>query len=321
MSLRPLGKSDLMVSSWCLGGNVFGWTADERDSFDVLDAYVAEGGNFIDTAEVYSRWAPGHQGGESEAVIGRWLASRGRPEGLVIATKVGFPMGDAPEAQGLGRRRIEEAVEGSLRRLGVEAIDLYLAHRDDPNTPLEETLDAFDALVKAGKVRHVGGSNYSAARIAEVMSVASEHGFRPFEAYQPEYNLLDRSDFEGPVEEVCASHGIGVFTYFSLASGFLTGKYRPGRPLPASGRAAKVQATYMNPRGYRVLEALDAVAEAHGATVAQVALAWVMARPGVTAAIASATDRQQVLDLAPAMRLRLSDAEMAMLTAAGAVEA
>jgi aryl-alcohol dehydrogenase (NADP+) len=321
MSLRPLGKTDLTVSSWCLGGNVFGWTADERDSFDVLDAYVAEGGNFIDTAEVYSRWVPGHHGGESEAVIGRWLASRGRPEGLVIATKVGFPMGDAPEDQGLGARRIAEAVEGSLRRLGVEAIDLYLAHRDDPDTPLEETLAAFDALVKAGKVRHIGASNYSAHRIAEAMTVASEHGYRPYEALQPEYNMLDRDQFEGPVHDVCASHGLGVFTYFSLASGFLSGKYRPGQPLPDSGRAEKVRDAYMNPRGFRVLDALDAVAVAHGATVAQVALAWVMARPGVTSAIASATDRAQVADLAGAMRLRLAPDEMAALTAAGEPDA
>ena len=317
MTLRELGRTGLRVSPLCLGGNVFGWTADEATSFAVLDAYVEGGGNFIDTAEAYSRWVPGNQGGESEAIIGRWLKTRQDRDRLVIATKVGAPMGEAPDQKGLSRRRIEEAVEGSLRRLGVEAIDLYQAHYDDADTPLEESLAAFDALVKAGKVRHLGASNYSAERLRAALDVADRHGWRPYETMQPEYNLLDRSEYEGPLQALCLERGLGVLTYFSLASGFLTGKYRPGKPLPKSGRAQKVQATYMNERGFRVLDALDAVAAESGASVADVALAWVMAQPGVTSAIASATSPDQVRELLAASRLQLSEDALRRLSEAG----
>lgn len=317
MNLRDLGRTGLRVSPLCLGGNVFGWTADEAASFAVLDAYVEGGGNFIDTAESYSRWVSGHHGGESETILGRWLKRRGSRDGLVIATKVGAPMGDAPEQKGLSRRRILDAVEGSLRRLQVDAIDLYQAHFDDPDTPLDETLATFDELVKSGKVRHIGASNYTAERLQSALDTADRLELRPYETMQPEYNLLDRDQFEGPLQQLCRDQGLGVLTYFSLASGFLTGKYRPDRPLPSSGRAQKVQDTYMNERGFRVLDALDAVAAEAGATVADVALAWVMAQPGVTSAIASATSPEQVRDLLAATRLRLDESQLRRLTDAG----
>jgi aryl-alcohol dehydrogenase-like predicted oxidoreductase len=317
MAFRKLGHTELLVSPLCLGGNVFGWTADEAASFAVLDAYVEGGGNFIDTAESYSRWVPGHQGGESEAILGRWLRSRKHRDAVVIATKVGLPMGDAPEQKGLSRRRILEAVEGSLRRLQTEVIDLYQAHADDPETPLEETLSTFDELIASGKVRHIGASNYTAPRLKQALDVARHAGIRPYETLQPEYNLMDRDDFEGEVQSFCVEHGLGVITYFSLASGFLTGKYRKGEPLPTSGRAASVQRAYMNERGFRVLDALEQVANQHGATYAQVALAWVMAQPGVTSAIASATSPEQTRDLLGALRLQLDEASLRRLSEAG----
>ncbi|MBO9539062.1 aldo/keto reductase [bacterium] len=317
MTLRNLGRTALRVSPLCLGGNVFGWTADETASFAVLDAYVASGGNFIDTAEVYSRWVPGHHGGESEAILGRWLKSRKNRDQLVIATKVGAPMGDAPEQKGLSRRRILDAVEGSLRRLQTDVIDLYQAHFDDPGTALDETLATFDELVKAGKVRHIGASNYTAPRLNEALETAQRLGLRPFETMQPEYNLLDREQFEGALQALCLEHGLGVITYYSLASGFLSGKYRKDQPLPTSSRAASVQREYMNPRGFRVIEALDAVAAAHQATVSQVALAWVMAQPGVTSAIASATSAAQAQDLLGALRIQLDAEAQHRLSEAG----
>ncbi len=317
MSHRTLGRTDLRVSPLCLGGNVFGWTADEAASFAVLDAYVDGGGNFIDTAESYSRWVPGHQGGESEAILGRWMRARKNRDQLVIATKVGAPMGEAPEQRGLSRRRIMEAVDGSLRRLQTDVIDLYQAHFDDSATPLEETLSAFDELVKAGKVRHLGASNYSAARLNEALDTARRLGLRPYEAMQPEYNLLDREQYEGELQKTCQEHGLGVITYYSLASGFLSGKYRKDQPLPASSRAAAVQREYMNPRGFRVLEALDQVAARYEATVSQVALAWVMAQPGVTSAIASATTVPQLQELLGAVPLQLDADALARLTEAG----
>jgi aryl-alcohol dehydrogenase-like predicted oxidoreductase len=267
MTLRNLGRTDLCVSPLCLGGNVFGWTADEAASFEVLDAYVAGGGNFIDTAEVYSRWVPGHMGGESEAILGRWLRSRKNRDRVVIATKVGAPMGDAPEQKGLSRRRILEAVDDSLRRLQTDVIDLYQAHFDDAETVLDETLSTFDDLIKEGKVRHVGASNYTAPRLKEALETAQRLGLRPYETMQPEYNLLDRDQYEGELQALCVERELGVITYYSLASGFLSGKYRKGQPLPASSRAASVQRAYMNARGFRVLTVLDSVAAAgHGAT-------------------------------------------------------
>ena len=320
MTLRPLGRTDLNVSPLCLGGNVFGWTADETASFRVLDAYVDGGGNFIDTAEVYSRWVPGHEGGESETILGRWLRSRRRRDQLVIATKVGAPMGEDPAKQGLSRRRILDAVDGSLRRLKVDEIDLYQAHFDDPNTPLDETLATFDGLIKAGKVRHVGASNYSAPRLKAALDVARSAGYRPYETLQPQYNLLDRTSFEGELQAFCVEHGLGVITYYGLASGFLTGKYREDQPHPGSDRAAKVQREYMNPRGFRVLGELDRAAREHGATVAQVALAWLMAQRGVTSAIASATTLAQVQELLGAVSLKLAPETLDRLREVGAPE-
>ena len=320
MTLRPLGRTNLNVSPLCLGGNVFGWTADETASFRVLDAYVDGGGNFIDTAEVYSRWVPGHEGGESETILGRWLRSRRRRDQLVIATKVGAPMGEDPAKQGLSRRRILDAVDGSLRRLKVDEIDLYQAHFDDLDTPLDETLATFDGLIKAGKVRHVGASNYSAPRLKAALDVARSAGYRPYETLQPQYNLLDRTSFEGELQAFCVEHGLGVITYYGLASGFLTGKYREDQPLPASDRAAKVQREYMNPRGFRVLGELDRAAREHGATVAQVALAWLMAQRGVTSAIASATTLAQVQELLGAVSLKLAPETLDRLREVGAPE-
>lgn len=305
MTHRNLGRTALRVSPLCLGGNVFGWTADEAASFAVLDAYVDGGGNFIDTADAYSRWVPGHKGGESEEILGRWMQSRKNRDRLVIATKVGMPMGDAPDMKGLSRRRIMEAVDASLRRLRTDVIDLYQAHQDDPETPLEETLSAFDALIKAGKVRHIGASNYSAARLRSALDTAEREGLRPFESLQPAYNLLDREDFEGELQALSQERGLGVITYFGLARGFLSGKFRKDRPLPASPRAAAVQREYMNDRGFRVLDALDQVAAEQSATVSQVALAWLMAQPDVTSAIASATSAPQVQELLGAVALTL----------------
>ncbi len=317
MSHRNLGRTDLRVSPLCLGGNVFGWTADEAASFAVLDAYVAGGGNFIDTAESYSRWVPGHQGGESEAILGRWMRARQNRDALVIATKVGAPMGEAPEQRGLSRRRIMEAVEGSLRRLQTDVIDLYQAHFDDSATPLEETLAAFDELIKAGKVRHIGASNYMAPRLREALKTSRRLGVRPYETMQPEYNLLDRDSYEGELQETCLEHGLGVITYYSLASGFLSGKYRKDQPLPISSRAAAVQREYMNARGFRVLEELDRVASEQDATVSQVSLAWVMAQRGVTSAIASATSVAQVEELLGALRVTLDETSLRRLSDAG----
>lgn len=317
MAIRRLGRTELRVSPLCLGGNVFGWTADEAASFAVLDAYVDGGGNFIDTAESYSRWVPGHEGGESEAILGRWLRSRRNREHVVIATKVGAPMGDAPEQKGLSRRRILEAVDGSLRRLQVDVIDLYQAHFDDPDTPLEETLAAFDSLIQAGKVRHVGASNYTAPRLKEALAVAQRDGLRPYETMQPEFNLLDREQYDGAMQALCQEHGLGVITYYSLASGFLTGKYRKDQPLPASSRAAAVEREYMNPRGFRVLEELDRVAAETQATLSQIALAWVMAQPGITSAIASATTVAQTQELLGALALQLDAEALRRLDEAG----
>lgn len=314
---RMLGRTGFEVAPLAFGGNVFGWTADEAASFAVLDAYVAGGGNFIDTAEVYSRWVPGHQGGESETILGRWLQARKHRDRVVIATKVGSAMGEAPDQKGLSRKRILDAVDGSLRRLQTDVIDLYQAHFDDPETPLEETLATFDELIKAGKVRHIGASNYTAPRLKGALDTAQRLGLRPYETMQPGYNLLDREEFEGPLQALCQERGLGVLTYYGLASGFLSGKYRKDRPLPSSSRAARVQQTYMNERGFRVLDALDAIASQHHATDSQVALAWVMAQPGVTCAIASATSVVQVEDLLGSMRLQLDAESLGRLTEAG----
>ena len=306
MSKRKLGRTDLFVSPLCLGGNVFGWTADERSSFAVLDAYVDGGGNFIDTADTYGV-------GKSESIIGRWMSTRKNRDRVIIATKVGSRMGNDPNAQGLSRRYIMAEAEASLKRLQIDVIDLYQAHRDDPNTPLEETMAAFTDLVRQGKVRYVGASNYSAARLREALQVSEQHGYVRYECLQPEYNLLERTEYERDLEPLCLKEGLGVITYFSLARGFLSGKYRPGQALPSSPRAGAIQDRYMNERGFRVLEQLDRIAAAHHATVAQVALAWIMARPSITSAIASATSVEQVRELLGSVDLQLTAEEIEAL--------
>jgi aryl-alcohol dehydrogenase-like predicted oxidoreductase len=312
---RPLGATGLEVSPLCLGGNVFGWTTDLDASFAVLDRFVELGGNFIDTANVYSGWAPGNQGGESETIVGRWLTARGTREQVVIATKVG--MGSAKFEKGLARDQIRRGVEESLARLQLEAIDLYYAHEDDPATPLSETMAAFDELVREGLVRAVGSSNYTADRLRQALDVSAVDGVVAFAVHQPHFNLLDRDGYEGPLEQLCRERGLGVAPYFALARGFLSGKYRPDQPLPASGRVAGVARDYMNPRGWRMLETVDRIAAGHGVAQAQVAIAWLLHRPGITAPIVSATAPAQVSELADAAGVALSDQDIAALDAAG----
>ena len=299
---RKLGASGLAVGPLALGGNVFGWTADEPRSFQILDAFAASGLNLIDTADVYSKWAPGHQGGESETIIGKWLKRSGSRGKVIIATKAGMEMG--PNRKGLAKSYILRAAEDSLQRLQTDYIDLYQAHTDDPGTPLEETLEAFAQLIKQGKVRAIGTSNYSAARLSEALRIAEQHGLPSYQSLQPLYNLCDRSDYETNLEPVCRKHGFGVITYFSLASGFLTGKYRSEADLSKSARGQAVK-KYLNERGFRILLALDQVAEQYHSTPARVSLAWLMARPSVTAPIASATSLEQLTDLVKATKLAL----------------
>jgi len=306
MKLRPLGRSGLSISPLVFGGNVFGWTADESTSFSLLDAWVDAGMNAVDTADVYSRWLPGHAGGESETVIGKWLARGGRRERIVLMTKLGMDMGD--NRKGLSRRYIFEAVDASLQRLQTDHIDLYQAHSDDADTPLEETLGAFADLIRAGKVRAIGASNYSAARLAEALAVSQATGLPRYESLQPLYNVCDRQEFEDELAPLCERHNIGVINFYALASGFLSGKYRNAEDAAKSPRGQGVVQKYLNPRGLRILWALDAVGKRFDATPAQVALAWQMARPGITAPIASATSLAQLAELLDAATLQL-DAE------------
>ncbi|GJD53392.1 1-deoxyxylulose-5-phosphate synthase YajO [Methylobacterium crusticola] len=314
MDLRPLGRSGLSVSPLCFGGNVFGWTADEGTSFALLDRFVEAGFNFVDTADVYSRWVPGHRGGESEAVIGRWLKARpGHRDRIVLATKVGMDMGEG--RKGLAPDSIAGAVEDSLRRLQTDRIDLYQSHTDDPETPIEETLRAYERLIRDGKVRAIGASNYAAARLREALDVAARAGLPRYECLQPEYSLAERGAYEAELEPLCRQEGLGVISYFSLAAGFLTGKYREAGAAAGRAREARV-APYLNPRGFAFLEELDAVAAEHGATPAQVALAWLIARPGLTAPIASATSVGQLDELIAGARLALAPAALARLEAA-----
>lgn len=320
MQQRPLGSSGLTVAPVILGGNVFGWTADETASFAVLDAATEAGLNAIDTADVYSRWVPGHQGGESEALIGRWLKARpGKRDKVVLITKVGSDMGlDAGglPAKGLSARWIEQAVEGSLRRLGVDAIDHYFSHWPD-DTPHEETLSAYDRLIRAGKVRSIGASNYSVAQLRAALDVAAREGLPRYTSIQPEYNLYDRAALEGPLLDLCRAEGLGVIPYYGLASGFLSGLYRDTASTEGKARKGRLD-SYMTPRGLRILDALDAVAVRHGVKPAQVALAWVAAQPGLTGPIASATTAAQVADLVGAARLELSAQDLGALDAASA---
>ena len=302
MPKRELGRSGLQVSPLCLGGNVFGWTADEATSFKVLDAWVDAGMNFIDTADVYSRWLPGHRGGESETIIGKWIKRSGKRDRVVLATKVGKDMGDGKI--GLAPAYIRNAVEASLKRLQTDVIDLYQSHDDDSKVPLADTLGAYADLIRAGKVRAIGASNFTAARLSEALAVSRAHGLPRYECLQPLYNLMERPAFEAELEAVCVEHGLGVITFFALASGFLSGKYRSEADLAKSARGHGVK-KYLNPRGLRVLDALDAVAKRLGATAAQVAIAWQIARPSVTAPIASATSLAQLADLVAAACLTL----------------
>jgi aryl-alcohol dehydrogenase (NADP+) len=303
-------RTDLDVFPLCLGGNVFGWTADEQQSFGVLDSYFAAGGNFIDTADVYSAWVPGHTGGESETIIGRWMTARGSRSRIVIATKVGM----SPGLKGLSPQTIRTAAEASLRRLGVTSIDLYFAHADDPETPVEESLRAFDALVKEGKVRYIGASNFTASRLAEALNTSDKNGLARYVVLQPHYNLIHRHDYEGALAALCARETVGCLPYFGLAKGFLTGKYRPDRNVD-SPRAAGARA-YLDARGLRVLDALDDIADARHTTVAAVSLAWLRAQPTVVAPIASARTITQLSELLPVTNVNLTHEEIARLSAA-----
>ena len=316
MQLRTLGRSDLRVAPLCLGGNVFGWTADEAASFTVLDALIGAELNFIDTADVYSVWIPGHHGGESETVIGNWLQRRARRNDVVIATKVGMEM--APDRKGLSATHIARSVEESLRRLQTDYIDLYFSHCDDVTVQFEETLGAYQKLIAQGKVRAIGASNHSAARLAEALEVSRRTGLPRYEVLQPQYNLYARSEYEKDLEPLCLEHNIGVVSYFALASGFLTGKYRTPSDAAKSKRGDGVVAKYLNERGLRILAALDDVGRRYSASPASVALAWQIARPSITAPIASATSVGQLNELLAATKLHLDQAAIEQLNIASA---
>jgi aryl-alcohol dehydrogenase-like predicted oxidoreductase len=315
MEMRQLGRSGLKVAPWCFGGNVFGWTADEAMSFRLLDAFVGDGFNFIDTADVYSRWAPGNKGGESEIVIGKWLAQRRNRDRVVIATKVGMEMG--PGKDNLSKAYITEAVEASLMRLQTDYIDLYQSHRDDEKTPIGETLETYAALVKSGKVRVLGASNFSTERLAASLDLSQHDGLPRYESLQPEYNLYSRTGFETSLQALCVEREVGVIPYWSLASGFLTGKYRSEADFGKSPRGQSMK-KYLDERGLRILKALDEVSEAHSAGQAEVALAWLLAQPSITAPIASATRVEQLASLAKSAELTLSADDLDKLNQASA---
>jgi aryl-alcohol dehydrogenase-like predicted oxidoreductase len=315
VALRTLGSTGIDIPPLVFGGNVFGWTADEAASFALLDALLDAGFNAIDTADVYSRWVPGHTGGESETVLGKWMKARGVRDRIIIATKVGMDMGGGNA--GLSRDWILRAVDDSLRRLQTDFIDLYQAHQDDPNTPLEETLGAFASLIEAGKVRAIGASNYSAPRLKEALDTSARLGLPRYETLQPHYNLVERKIFEDALEPLCVAEGLGVIPYYALASGFLSGKYRSEADLAKSPRGRGV-AKYLDDRGLRILAALDDAAREHDATPARIALAWLIARPSIGAPIASATTVEQLEDFVAAARLRLDDATIAALDRASA---
>jgi aryl-alcohol dehydrogenase (NADP+) len=312
-SIARLGHTDLDVFPLCLGGNVFGWTIDEERSFSVLDSYVQAGGNFIDTADSYGRRGAGGAG-ESERIIGRWIAARGNREELVIATKVGM----SPDLPGLSEATIRQGIAGSLERLGIDSVDLYYAHKDDPDTLLQETLGAFGALIRDGMIRHAGASNYNAARLSDALRIGERDGMASYVALQPHYNLMERAGYEGELAAVCERNGLACVPYFGLARGFLTGKYRRDGELLDSPRAAGVRESYCNERGFAVLDALDEVAAAHSTTVAAVALAWLLAQPSVLAPIASATSPEQLVELLPATELELTAEELERLSSASA---
>jgi aryl-alcohol dehydrogenase-like predicted oxidoreductase len=316
MQKRALGKSGLEIVPLVFGGNVFGWTADESTSFRLLDTFVDRGFDAIDTANVYSVWIPGHQGGESETILGKWFAQSGKRDKVVLATKVGFKMGDG--TQGLKKDYILRSVEDSLKRLQTDVIDLYQSHTDDADTPLQETLSAYDQLIKEGKVRAIGASNYKAPRLQEAEQTAQSHGLPAYTTLQPEYNLYDRQAYETDLAPVAEQFGLGVIPYFSLASGFLTGKYQSLEDTKGAKRAARVE-KYFDDRGLRILKALKQVSEETGAQQASVALAWLLAQPTITAPIASATSVEQMDALFAAVDLKLSASQLSALTEASSL--
>ena len=311
MKKRKLGNSGLEVFPLAFGGNVFGWTVDEAMSFKLMDAFVGSGFNFIDTADVYSKWVPGNRGGESETILGKWLKRPGNRNKVFLATKVGMEMG--PNKKGLSRSYIMLAVEDSLKRLQTDYIDLYQSHTDDPETPLEETFETYARLIQQGKVRAIGASNFGAERLLRALEISRQGGYPSYQSLQPLYNLYDRADYETKLETMCREKGLGVITYYSLASGFLTGKYRSEKDMSKSPRGQRA-GKYLNERGRRILEALDRVAKERGSTPATVSLAWLIARPGITAPIASATSLEQLQELMAAPKLELSPSEIELLT-------
>ena len=315
MKQRQLGNSGLLVSPLAFGGNVFGWTADEATSFSLLDAFVEQGFNLVDTADVYSRWAPGNAGGESESIIGKWLKQGGRRDKVVIATKVGMEMG--PDRKGLKKAYILKAVEDSLTRLQTDHIDLYQSHKDDEETPMEETFEAYAQLIKAGKVRAIGASNFSAPRLKQALDLAKANGYPSYQSLQPQYSLMEREGYEAELEPLCRERNVGVIGYYSLASGFLSGKYRSEADLGKSPRGGGVK-KYLNERGLRILAALDEIAKRHNSTPTAVSLAWLMARPGVTAPIVSATSIAQLSEVLSSAQLNLDAAAIAALDKASA---
>jgi aryl-alcohol dehydrogenase-like predicted oxidoreductase len=310
MQKRKLGRSELEVSPVCFGGNVFGWTIDEATSFEILDAFIASGGNFIDTADVYSRWVEGNQGGESETILGSWMKQRRNREQVIIATKVGSNMGD--RGKGLSRSHILQAVDDSLHRLQTDYIDLYQSHIDDESTPLEETLETYAQLIRQGKVRTIGASNYRADRLVKALQISEQHGYPRYESLQPLYNLYDRADYEKDLEPLCLQQEIGVISYFSLASGFLSGKYRSENDLSNSSRAGYVK-KYLNPRGFRILEAIDELVKTYHTTPTTISLAWLIQRQSITAPIVSATKLQQLEEIIKASALKLDSASIELL--------
>ncbi|SIT86331.1 aldo/keto reductase [Pontibacter indicus] len=314
MEKRKLGNSGLEIAPLVFGGNVFGWTADEQTSFKLLDAFVEAGFNCIDTANSYSSWVPGNKGGESETIIGNWLKQRGGREQIIIATKVGAKL---EGKGGLGKDYIRQQVEASLKRLQTDYIDLYQSHYDDPETPLEETLEAYTKLIQEGKVRAIGASNFSGERLEQALKASEQNNLARYESFQPEYNLYDREAYEKEIEPICTRYGLGVINYYALASGFLTGKYRSEADFRKSPRGGGMK-NYLNERGIRILKALDEVAEQYNTTPASVSLAWLMARPSITAPIASATKLEQLEDLVKAAGLRLDQAAIKKLDEASA---
>lgn len=315
MKKRKLGKTGLEIAPLVFGGNVFGWTIDEAASFELLDAFVAAGFDAVDTADVYSRWVPGHTGGESEIILGNWMKARGNRAQMIVATKVGMDMGDGKK--GLSKSHILRSAEDSLRRLQTDYIDLYQSHVDDPDTPFEETLGAYATLLKQGKVRAIGASNHKNDRLETALDVSKKSGLPAYQTLQPNYSLVERAEYENNIEPVCLREGLGVISYFPLAGGFLTGKYRSEADAAGKARARNVT-RHMNERGFKIIDALDAVAKKLRATPAQVALAWVLARPSVTAPIASATSLVQLKDLLASLDLKLDAEALRLLNEASA---